>query len=109
MISASQDNIRLWNTNEYFDIDETSSFRKVNRSRPPFKIVSGHHGGTVSAMCEFRSFLLAMEYQVMIEMEKEGADMVVVDPTCRFMTVASGDRGWAGESTKVVLIHEIKW
>jgi hypothetical protein len=43
--------------------------------------------------------------------EGEGEELIniVVDPTCRFMTVASGDRGWAGESTKVVLIHEIKW
>ncbi|KAI9637216.1 WD40-repeat-containing domain protein [Dioszegia hungarica] len=78
--TASQDNIRLWNTVEYFEPEDSA--RKA-KSRPPFKIVAGHHGGTVSAM--------------------------LVDPTSRFMTVASGDRGWAGESTKVVLIHEVKW
>lgn len=35
--------------------------------------------------------------------------IVVVDPTCRFLITASGDRGWQGESTKVMLIHEIKY
>jgi len=35
--------------------------------------------------------------------------MAVVDPTCRFLITASGDRGWQGESSKVVLIHEIKY
>lgn len=32
----------------------------------------------------------------------------VVDPTNRFLITASGDRGWQGEATKVVLIHDIK-
>ncbi|WVQ99819.1 hypothetical protein IAU59_006962 [Kwoniella sp. CBS 9459] len=78
--TASQDNVRLWNTAEYFDPEE--SMRKKS-SKPPFKIIAGHHGGTVSSM--------------------------IVDPTGRFLITASGDRGWQGETTKVVLIHEVKW
>ncbi|WRT68201.1 uncharacterized protein IL334_005176 [Kwoniella shivajii] len=78
--TASQDNVRLWNTAEYFDNED--SMRKRS-SKPPFKIIAGHHGGTLSSM--------------------------IVDPTGRFLITASGDRGWQGESTKVVLIHEVKW
>ncbi|WWC63085.1 uncharacterized protein I303_105684 [Kwoniella dejecticola CBS 10117] len=78
--TASQDNIRLWNTSEYFDQDDSM---KKKSSKPPFKIIAGHHGGTISSM--------------------------IVDPTGRFLMTASGDRGWQGESTKVVLIHEVKW
>ncbi|WWC71767.1 uncharacterized protein I206_105726 [Kwoniella pini CBS 10737] len=78
--TASQDNIRLWNTSDYFDLDESL---KKKSSKPPFKIIAGHHGGTISSM--------------------------IVDPTGRFLITASGDRGWQGESTKVVLIHEVKW
>jgi transcriptional activator SPT8 len=33
----------------------------------------------------------------------------VIDPTSRFLVTASGDRGWQGESTRVVLVHEVKW
>lgn len=35
--------------------------------------------------------------------------VIVVDPAGGFLVAASGDRGWQGESTKVVLVHEIKW
>ncbi|WVR07353.1 hypothetical protein IAU60_004394 [Kwoniella sp. DSM 27419] len=78
--TASQDNVRLWNTAEYFEPDD--SIRK-SRSKPSFKIIAGHHGGTISSM--------------------------IIDPTGKFLITASGDRGWQGESTKVVLIHEVKW
>jgi hypothetical protein len=44
---ASQDNIRLWNTVEYYEPEESM---KKSKSRPPFKIVAGHHGGTISSM-----------------------------------------------------------
>jgi hypothetical protein len=33
---------------------------------------------------------------------------LVVDPTARFLITASGDRGWQGDSTKTVLVHEIR-
>ncbi|WWD18894.1 hypothetical protein CI109_103349 [Kwoniella shandongensis] len=78
--TASQDNIRLWNSAEYLAPDDSM---KRSRSKPPFKIIAGHHGGTISSM--------------------------IVDPRSRFLITASGDRGWQGESTKVVLVHEVKW
>lgn len=47
----------------------------------PFQIIPGHHGGVLSTM--------------------------YVDPTCRFMISASGDRGWHGLSTEMILMYEI--
>lgn len=76
--SASNDNIRLWNTYEYFDEQQ-----ETKRKGVPFRIIAGHHGGIISAMN--------------------------LDPTGNFLVTASGDRGWQGESTKVVLVHEVKW
>lgn len=76
--SASNDNIRLWNTLEYFDEQQ-----ETKRKGVPFRIIAGHHGGIISAMN--------------------------LDPTGNFLVTASGDRGWQGESTKVVLVHEVKW
>ncbi|GMK58432.1 hypothetical protein CspeluHIS016_0504640 [Cutaneotrichosporon spelunceum] len=78
--TASTDNIRLWNTVEYYEPEEPV---KKKSSRPPFRIIAGHHGGTISSM--------------------------IVDATSRFLITASGDRGWQGESTRVVLVHEVKW
>ena len=86
--SASQDNIRLWNVNENLE------------QRPRalgFKIIAGHHGGVVSQIREITepaSFALLT--------------IAVIDPTCKFMVTASGDRGWHGESTRTVLVHELK-
>ncbi|KAL7423529.1 Transcription factor spt8 [Cryptotrichosporon argae] len=93
--TASTDNVRLWNTADLAELDESTNAAgtgagtgsgggtRRSRSRPPFKIIAGHHGGTVSSM--------------------------LVDATSRFLVTASGDRGWQGESTRVVLVHEIKW
>ncbi|OWZ40060.1 transcriptional activator SPT8 [Cryptococcus neoformans c8] len=78
--TASQDNIRLWNAAEVFHSEDSA---KRSKGKTPFKIIAGHHGGTISSM--------------------------IVDRTCRFLITASGDRGWGGESTKAVLIHEVKW
>ncbi|ORY35329.1 WD40-repeat-containing domain protein [Naematelia encephala] len=78
--TASQDNVRLWNTAEYFEPEENA---RKKTSKRPFKIIAGHHGGIISSM--------------------------LVDVTGRFLVTASGDRGWAGETTRVVLVHEIKW
>ncbi|KDN51661.1 hypothetical protein RSAG8_00207, partial [Rhizoctonia solani AG-8 WAC10335] len=70
---ASQDNIRLWN------VSVEAQAEAANRSRvAPFKIIAGHHGGTIS---QIRTFL---------------------------MITASGNRGWFGESTRTVLVHEMK-
>ena len=96
VVTASQDNLRLWNTADVFNEEENM---KRKSSRPPFKIIAGHHGGTISSM---RKCLLGIFFRRL-------KLMLDVDPTCRFLTTASGDRGWQGEATKMVLIHEIKW
>lgn len=33
---------------------------------------------------------------------------VVVDPGCKFLISASSNRGWHGDSTRTVFVHEIK-
>lgn len=53
--TASQDNIRLWNTYEYFHDDKFAAGGEGMKKRgglPPFKIIAGHHGGIVSSMRE---------------------------------------------------------
>jgi transcriptional activator SPT8 len=52
------------------------------RGRMQFKIIPGHHGGMVSQM--------------------------LVDPSARFLVSASGNRGWHGEATRTVFVHDIK-
>jgi transcriptional activator SPT8 len=94
--TASQDNVRLWNTYDFLQSEDNMAKRR-NTGLPPFKIIAGHHGGTMSSMSECG---VEAPDQVL---------MAVVDPTCRFLITASGDRGWQGESSKVVLIHEIKY
>ncbi|KAF8910982.1 WD40-repeat-containing domain protein [Gymnopilus junonius] len=48
----------------------------------PFKIIPGHHGGYISQM--------------------------IVDPGARFLVSASSNRGWYGDSTRTVFVHDIK-
>ena len=48
--TASTDNVRLWNTVEY--LDSSADEGKKRSSKPPFKIIAGHHGGTISSMRE---------------------------------------------------------
>lgn len=75
---ASVDNIRLWNAAE---AGETDGNVKA-RGGVPFKIIPGHHGGYVSQM--------------------------LVDPGARFLVSASSNRGWHGDSTRTVFVHDIK-
>ncbi|KAI0721065.1 WD40-repeat-containing domain protein [Cerioporus squamosus] len=75
---ASTDNIRLWNVAE---AGEPDAYGKV-KSGVQFKIIPGHHGGYVSQM--------------------------LVDPAARFLVSASSNRGWHGEHTKTVFVHEVK-
>ncbi|KAJ9118653.1 hypothetical protein QFC22_003873 [Naganishia vaughanmartiniae] len=76
---ASVDCVRLWNTSDLWLPD---SNMKKTKSGVPFRIVAGHHGGTVSS--------------------------IYIDPTGKYMITASGSRGWVGDTTKVVLVHERK-
>lgn len=55
---------------------------RKTKSGVQFKIIPGHHGGFVSQM--------------------------LVDPAARFLITASGNRGWHGESTRTVFIHDVK-
>ncbi|EKM55353.1 uncharacterized protein PHACADRAFT_173464 [Phanerochaete carnosa HHB-10118-sp] len=75
---ASNDNIRLWNVAEAYEPDASGKFK----SGVQFKIIPGHHGGIISQM--------------------------LVDRQARFLISASSNRGWHGESTKTVFVHEVK-
>ncbi|KAF9052886.1 WD40-repeat-containing domain protein [Panaeolus papilionaceus] len=59
---------------------EDTSMR--SRSGVQFKIIPGHHGGYISQM--------------------------LVDPGARFLISASSNRGWHGDSTRTVFVHDIK-
>lgn len=61
-----------------YDLAQSES---TKHSRVPFTIVPGHRGGVISA--------------------------IYVDPTCRFMLSAAGNRGWEGSGTEVLLGYEI--
>jgi len=75
---ASTDNIRLWNAAEAGEVDGSMK----SRGGVQFKIIPGHHGGYVSQM--------------------------LVDPGARFLVSASSNRGWHGDSTRTVFVHDIK-
>ncbi|KAF5380894.1 hypothetical protein D9615_004006 [Tricholomella constricta] len=75
---ASIDNLRLWNVAEAAEPD---SFGKM-KSGVQFKIIPGHHGGYISQM--------------------------LVDPGAKFLVSASSNRGWHGDSTRTVFVHDIK-
>ncbi|KAJ7581459.1 WD40 repeat-like protein [Mycena floridula] len=75
---ASVDNIRLWNVAEAAEPDASGKIK----SGVQFKIIPGHHGGYISQM--------------------------LVDPGARFLISASSNRGWHGDSTKTVFVHDIK-
>ncbi|KAI6045758.1 WD40 repeat-like protein [Pisolithus marmoratus] len=75
---ASIDNIRLWNAAEAGETDGNVK----SRGGVPFKIIPGHHGGYVSQM--------------------------LVDPGARFLVSASSNRGWHGDSTRTVFVHDIR-
>ncbi|KAH9951464.1 WD40 repeat-like protein [Amylocystis lapponica] len=75
---ASNDNIRLWNVADAGEPDASGKMK----SGVQFKIIPGHHGGYISQM--------------------------LVDPAARFLVTASSNRGWHGESTRTVFVHEIR-
>ncbi|KAJ7068043.1 WD40-repeat-containing domain protein [Mycena amicta] len=76
--TASIDNLRLWNVAEAGEPDGIGK----TKSGVQFKIIPGHHGGYISQM--------------------------LVDPAARFLVSASSNRGWHGDSTKTVFVHDIK-
>ena len=62
-----------------YDLQHSTEGR--GRSTVPFTIVPGHRGGVISS--------------------------IFVDPSCRFMLSAAGNRGWEGGGTEVLLGYEI--
>ncbi|AOA61041.1 Transcription factor [Komagataella phaffii CBS 7435] len=78
VLCGSHDNIRLYDIRLH---QEEAQASKKSRSKTPFLIIAGHHGGVISDM--------------------------YIDPTFRFMISASGNRGWQGTSTETVMIYEI--
>ena len=64
-ISASSDNIRLWNASEGADSDVTGK----TRSGVPFKIIPGHHGGIISQMGAYLFFFLFLLKKILFYYE----------------------------------------
>lgn len=98
LCSASIDNIRLWNAAEAGESDGNVK----GRGGVQFKIIAGHHGGYVSQMGMYGGSMAAGPSQLTCTLLK------VVDPGGRFLVSASSNRGWHGESTKTVFVHDIK-
>jgi transcriptional activator SPT8 len=65
-----------------YDLQAAQAESKARHSAVPFTIIPGHRGGVISA--------------------------IYVDPACRFMLSAAGNRGWeSGAGTEVLLGYEI--
>jgi len=54
-----------------------------SKSAVQFKIIPGHHGGYIS--------------------------QIIIDIGSRFLVSASSNRGWHGDSTRTVFVHDIKY
>ena len=68
-------------SNDILRIYDLAAQERGGRSQVPFTIVPGHRGGVISS--------------------------IFVDPSCRFMLSAAGNRGWEGNGTEVLLGYEI--
>jgi transcriptional activator SPT8 len=77
LVCASQDILRIYDLRH----EEAAAGRARGAAATPFTIVPGHRGGVIST--------------------------VYVDPACRFMLSAAGNRGWEGAGTEVLLGYEI--
>ena len=62
-----------------YDLQEQPASSK--HSTVPFLIIPGHRGGVISTLH--------------------------IDPTCRYLMSAAGNRGWEGSTTEAVLGYEI--
>lgn len=99
MCSASNDNIRLWNVSDAGEPDASGRAR----SGVQFKIIPGHHGGYISQMGKSVTQEVTLKcYQFPGPCDK------VIDPAARFLVSASSNRGWHGDSTRTVFVHDIK-
>jgi len=98
LCSASIDNIRLWNAAEAGESDGNVK----GRGGVQFKIIAGHHGGYVSQMGMWTQANQRGPGRLTCVLSE------VVDPGGRFLVSASSNRGWHGESTRTVFVHDIK-
>lgn len=73
-----------------------------SRGGVQFKIIPGHHGGYVSQM----RTCYPIEYIHIRALSTDRSK--VVDPGGRFLVSASSNRGWHGDSTRTVFVHDIK-
>ena len=96
LFSASVDNLRLWNV-----ADSVEEAWRKPKSGVQFKIIPGHHGGYISQMRACIIYLTRIKVA-------DFANILVVDPGCKFLISASSNRGWHGDSTRTVFVHEIK-
>ena len=80
--SASYDNLRLY--------DLVSDHK---HGVPPFLIIPGHQSGTIASICTHHYVLSCIDLDV--------------DPSCRFMLTAGGNRGWGGATTEVVMGYDV--
>lgn len=81
ILCGCQDNIRLYDLRLYESTkNDGNSNSKSSSSKIPFTIIPGHNGGILSDL--------------------------YVDPTCRFLVSASGNRGWQGKPSDFVYIYE---
>jgi transcriptional activator SPT8 len=92
------DNLRLWNV-----ADSGEDAWRKSKSGVQFKIIPGHHGGYISQMREY-TYLILLVSKLTILLTTS----LVVDPGCKFLISASSNRGWHGDSTRTVFVHEIK-
>ena len=90
------DNLRLWNVAD----NGEDAWRKP-KSGVQFKIIPGHHGGYISQMREYT----LSSHQIIDDLLTTS---LVVDPGSKFLISASSNRGWHGDSTRTVFVHEIK-
>lgn len=99
MHSASNDNIRLWNASDAGEPDASGR----TKSGVQFKIIPGHHGGYISQMGKSIAHDMTLKWYRSL-----GPCDKVVDPAARFLVSASSNRGWHGDSTRTVFVHDIK-
>jgi transcriptional activator SPT8 len=88
--------LRLWNVAEAGEPDASGKEKRGVQ----FKIIPGHHGGYISQMCT-SLFPSGARFCANV-------GILVIDPAARFLVSASSNRGWHGDSTKTVFVHDIK-
>lgn len=74
-----------------------------------FKIIPGHHGGIVSQMGAYRFWHgNVISFKFRFTHLPRSTRRTVIDPGARFLVSASGNRGWHGDATRTVFVHDIK-